>query len=410
MSNGTIVVLAGTRPHAELIKNLKFRGYRTVLIDYTENPFAKEFADVHYMDSTLDVVAVERIAREEKACRIMDICIDRPIPIAAFVAEKLALPHPISYRSALLATDKNMMKKFMVDNEIPTSRFVPVASADELVNLNIKYPLIIKPSDASGSIGISRVENQVDLVNAVATALSKSRNGHAIVEEFVFGQEIQIDCFVENGEAKILDIKSKRMIRDDVFSLPFGSIIPAAISDSVARKVDLLCENLVNSLGIKYGPLYVQAIVSEQEVYVIEFGIRFGGGLSFKVINDVAGIDIVDATVEAYLGGTPHVQSEFSKFKDVYATFHMFPKAGIFAAVTGYEKLKAEGVLEYFAVNMKFGHECLGGLTSNERVAAFILRAETKDKLNEKLRFVLDNIDIVDVDGKSMMRKDIYKV
>lgn len=406
----TIVVLAGTRPHAELIKNLKARGYRTVLIDYTENPVAKPYADRHSTESTLDVDAVERIAREENACRIMDICIDRPIPVAAYVAEKLHLPHPLSYESSLVVTNKNLMKKFLLDNGITTSRFIPVTDVAELTDIDLSYPLIVKPSDASGSIGIERVDNAVNLKSAVENALSKSRNGQAIVEEYVIGTEIQVDCFIENHRVVILDIKEKRKIRDDIFSLPYGSIIPAKISETNRQKIDSMCNRLVESLGIVNGPLYIQAIANEKDIYVIEFGVRFGGGLSFKIIRDVAGVDVIDATAEAYLGGKPDVKSLFPDFKGVYATFHIFPKAGTFAAVTGYEKLLDEGFFEYFAVNMKPGYKCVGGLTSNERVAAFILRASSEEELKLKLKKVVNSIDVVDSNGISIMRKDIYHI
>ena len=408
MKKDTIVVLAGTRPHAELIKNLNKRGFRTVLIDYTENPIAKEYADVHYVESTLDVEAVERIAREENACRIMDICIDRPIPIAAYVAEKLSLPHPISYESSLVATNKNLMKRFMLDNGIPTSRFVSIQSIDELSDIDLKYPLIVKPSDASGSIGIERVDDYFHLLSAAENALKKSRNTCAIVEEYIVGKEIQIDCFIEDKVVKILDIKSKRMINDNDLSLPYGSIIPALDISIDYSQIEALCAHLTECLGIQNGPLYIQAIVSDENISVIEFGVRFGGGLSFKIIKDVAGVDIIDSTVEAYLGGNPKVQNNFPSFRGVYATFHIFPSEGVFKAITGYEELMQNGVFEYFAVNMQPDHECRGSLTSDERVGAFILKADNIQELNEKLHFVLDSIDVIDVDGNSIMRKDIY--
>ena len=407
---GTIIVLAGTKPHAELIKNLKRRGYRTVLVDYTPNPFAKPFADRHSTESTLDPDAVERIAREENACRIMDICIDRPIPVAAYVAEKLGLPHPVSYATSMVVTNKNLMKKFMFDNGIPTSRSVPVTDISQIDNLDLNYPLIVKPSDASGSIGITHVGDKTDLFPAVEYALSKSRNGQAIVEEFIKGTEIQIDCFVENGRAVILDIKEKRMIAENTFSLPYGSIIPAGICAGARMVIDDICMRLVTSLGIQNGPLYIQAIASGDNVSVIEFGVRFGGGLSFKVIKDIAGVDIIDATAEAYLGGTPHVDSGFDNYKGVYATFHMFPKDGVFAEVTGYQRLLDEGFFEYFAVNQQCGTRFAGDLTSKERVAAFILKADDMAELSNKLRTAIDSIDILDADGHSIMRKDIYKI
>ena len=47
------LVLGGTNPHIELIKQLKERGYYVVLVDYLDNPPAKKYADIHEQESFL---------------------------------------------------------------------------------------------------------------------------------------------------------------------------------------------------------------------------------------------------------------------------------------------------------------------------------------------------------------------
>ena len=50
MTNKPIaIVLGGTNPHIELINNLKARGFYTILLDYFENPPAKNVADLHHI-------------------------------------------------------------------------------------------------------------------------------------------------------------------------------------------------------------------------------------------------------------------------------------------------------------------------------------------------------------------------
>lgn len=407
-NKGTIVVLGGNLPHANLVKILNARGYRTVLIDYLDAPVAKQYADIHYQESTLDMEAVERIARAENACRIMEICTDRALPPAAYVAEKMALPHPMSYEASLLVTNKNRMKRFMLDNGIPTSKFFPVSDISQLEGIELSYPLMVKPADSSGSIGITRVEIKPELESAVLNAIAKSGSGQAIVEEYVSGPEIQIDCFVTEGKAVILDIKRKRKHTEDAFTLPYGSIIPAGESRCAREKINSICCSLVNGLKLKNGPLYIQAIMKGDDISVIEFGVRFGGGLSFKILKDVAGIDIVECTADAYLGGKPEIRDSFNDFKGVYATYHVFPKAGVFSHFAGCDQLLAEGVFQYFSISMKEGTVCNGDMASKERAAAFILQSADMAENDAKLKHIIDTLDIVDVDGRSMMRKDIY--
>lgn len=403
----TVVILGGTRPHAELAKYLKKKEYKTVLVDYLPQPIAKEFVDIHYQESSLDVEAVERISRQEHASYIMNICTDRAIPPAAFVAERMNLVHPYSYETALMATNKNKMKVMLKESGVPTSDFKPVTTLDDLNGLNLQFPLMVKPSDASGSIGISKVTDEKELVVAVSKALSLSRNHQAIVEEFVKGTEIQIDCFVLDGKVNVLDIKEKRKYTDEGFTLPYGSLIPARISEQTKVRSCEISQCISAALNMVNGPLYIQAIATENEVFVIEFGLRFGGGLSFRILKDMTGVDIIAATADAYLGEVSCINIEKPELP-VYATYHIFPKAGIFANVSGIEELTRDGSIDTFYVNKPFNMECTGNMSSSERIASFTVRARNYEENDRKLKHILQVIDVVDNYGKSIMRKDIY--
>lgn len=405
----TIAVLGGSHPHAELIKFLHAKGHRTILIDYLDNPPAKSFADVHYQESSLDVEAVERIARKESASYIMDICTDRAIPPAAYVAEKLHLSHPYSYETSLIATNKNKMKSFLQDANIPTSKFIQISTIEQICDICLEYPLIVKPSDASGSIGITRVDNKESLKPSMEYALQMSRNGQAIVEEYIDGVEIQMDCFVSDEHVHVLDIKEKRKYTRDKLTLSYGSLIPARISDSQCNKCIDICNSIAQHLNILNGPLYVQAIANNQNVYVIEFGLRFGGNLSFKILKDVCGVDIVSSSAEAYMGNEVRLSPQ-EAYDGVYATYHIFPKEGVFKTITGFDNLLGDKTLEAFLINKPSGIECEGNMTSKERLASFIIRAKNIEENNRKLQKVLDSVEVWDMSDNPIMRKDIYEL
>ncbi|WP_407444715.1 acetyl-CoA carboxylase biotin carboxylase subunit family protein [Fibrobacter sp.] len=409
MSKGTIIVLGGTLPHAKLISYLKEEGYRTVLIDYTENPVAKPFADRHVQESSLDLDAVERIAREENALYIMDICTDRAIPPAAYVAEKLGLKHPYSYHTAKMATNKGLMKQFFMDNGIPSSDFLCVGEVPAESDVNLQYPLIVKPVDASGSIGITEVDSYEGLAAAVNFAIENSADHKAIIEEYIVGMEIQIDCFVVDSELKIFDIKEKRKFTDKFLTLSYGSLVPARISDVVKQNVITVCKNIASSIKIQNGPIYIQALVRGEEIFVIEFGLRFGGKLSFQIIKDLTGFDVIKGTANAYVGKTVDTIRDYIE-DEVYTTHHVFPKAGVFKAVVGYEPLVADGTISDFKVYMKPNTTCLGKMASRERLASFILRSKDMAENDAKMRKILQNVEVLDVNDVPIMRKDIYEI
>ena len=69
-----IIVLAGGSDQIALIEELKNRGHETILVDYLNNPPARQYADKHYVESTLDVMAVKQISLRECADMVCTAC------------------------------------------------------------------------------------------------------------------------------------------------------------------------------------------------------------------------------------------------------------------------------------------------------------------------------------------------
>lgn len=404
----TVIVLGGNVPHCSLIKELKDRGFYTILVDYLDNPPAKSIADKHIQESTLDQEKVLEIARGYSPKYIIDACIDRPIPVVGYVSEKLGLFCPFGYNESLIGTNKNLMKQMMLDNDIPTSKFVNITSLNQLKDLQLKYPLIIKPSDASGSIGINKVDNKDELEENVKLALKYSRSGEAIVEEFVSGMEVQVDCFVTDGKCQILVIKEKRKFRTDVLTLSYGSMIPALISEEVSGKIQEACDKIVKILNLRNCPFFLQALVDEKNISIIEFGLRIGGMLSYKMIQQITGLNVISAAVDAYTECTPKIQIE--PIRTIYTTNHIFPKKGTVASIVGINELIENNTISDYTQFMTLGSSSEGNLESKDRIGTFTIVANDLEDYHYKMKTAIHTLDVLDTDGNSIMRKDIYKL
>lgn len=118
------LILGGTAAHKELIRQLKKRGYHTILIDYFDNPPAKEDADEHVKISTLDKEAVLEYAKKTGVDLVISTSVDQANAVCCYVSEKLGLPFPYSYETALDMTDKTRMKQIMKENRIPTAEYI----------------------------------------------------------------------------------------------------------------------------------------------------------------------------------------------------------------------------------------------------------------------------------------------
>ena len=209
-----IIVLGGGADQIDLIIDLKNRGYFTILVDYYTNPIAKSYADKHIKESTLDKDKVLEIAKSENANNIITACTDQALLTVAYVAEKLNFQTQFSYQQALNITNKLHMKEMMWEANIPTSKFIKVTKLEDEFN-DLKYPLMVKPADCNGSFGVRKVNDLHELSKFFNEAAIASRTGQVIIEEFITGKEIGIDCYIDKyGKAQILmygEVRKKKI-------------------------------------------------------------------------------------------------------------------------------------------------------------------------------------------------------
>ncbi len=402
------LVLGGTNPHIELIKNLKNRGFYTILIDYFKNPPARTYADEHIQASTLDNEAVLKIAQDNKVDLVISTCVDQANATACFVAEKLNLPKPYSYETALKVTNKPIMKEIMRDSGIPTSDFIYASSVDDFDESKLDYPVVVKPADCNGSKGVRKVDNDNDLKKYLQEALSLSRTNNAIIEEYVEGDEIQIDCFIQDNKAKLLMMSKKRKMpaRMDSVMQSFGSIMPYTVSETVRAKIQKIVEKIAVSFKLNNTPMLIQTLVHNDDVSVIEFAPRIGGGLSYRIIKMVSSFDILNASVDSFLGNMVDVETKNSNC--CFSTNNIYARPCVFKEITGYQQLIEQSVIEEFYPYKTQGMTVGAEVSSSNRIAGFLVKAQNHNELIKKMKIAVNKLEVVDMSNNSVMIKDFY--
>lgn len=409
MDKPIAIVLGGTSPHATLTQKLKNRGYYVVLVDYLDNPPAKKVADEHIQASTLDQDRVLDIAREKGASLVISTCIDQANSVCCYVAEKLGLPHPYSYKTSLDVTDKGLMKKIMADNAIPTSSYTLTDSVDNIDWSKISYPAVVKPVDCNSSKGVRRVDSKEETIQRVAEALELSRTHMAIIEGFNQGEEIQVDCVSANDGVKVVLTRQKKKITgkgNQMVLNSTGSILPAPLTDELNEQAQEIAEKIASSFGLQNTPFFYQAIVTDKGIQVLEFAPRIGGGLSYYVIKELAGFDVVEAAIDSFVG-TPIV-FEGKQLTKCYSTNLLYMTPGIFDHVEGLQELKDSGMARDIFVMKNKGTEVDSDMRSSNRVAAFVLEADSYSELNELERKAIESVELRDEDGKPLLNRTIY--
>lgn len=403
------LVLAGQYAQIQLINELKSRGYYVILADYTKEPVAKKYADKFYRTSTLDVDAIREIAKTEEVDFLITACTDQALLTVARVSEDLNLPCYIDYKTALNVTNKAYMKKVFEENNIPSSRHIILHELEEEKISHLKYPLIVKPVDCNSSKGVKKVYNFEECKRAFEDAVNFSRTNTAIVEEFVTGIEISVDIQVVDGETHILAVSKSEKIADDNKFVIFRGGYPVKEAESIIEKIEDTAQKIVDAFGLKNTPMLMQALTDGEDLSVLEFSARTGGGVKYILIKKASGFDVIKAVVDLTVGKKVSFDGINPEAKYFMNEF-IYCKPGTFDHFEGFQELKDKGVMEDYYLFKSKGVILDSVENSGDRIGGFTVCADTEEELYRRHNEVVKNIKVIGDNGKDIMRHDLLTI
>jgi phosphoribosylamine-glycine ligase len=403
------LVLAGGSDQIALIKELRsaYPGIEIILVDYYDNPPARIYSDTHIKASTLDKELVLKIAKEEKVDLVITACTDQALLTMTYVSEKLGLKCYLSYEQAMNVTNKSHMKDLMVKTGIPTAQHIIIESIDMSTENKLSYPLVIKPVDNNSSKGIFKVYSGEELRPAIIRAFSFSRNKKVLIEEFKEGKEYSVDAFLLNGEPKIILMSQNKKIRSNIHCFTIvQSIYPCDFSSVIQNKVCRIIKEIGEVFKLDNIPLLIQLIIDKNEINVIEFSARTGGGSKIHFIKKLTGVNVIRHLLEITDGYIPHLDIEQ---QDVYAAMNfIYTKPGIFCGISNIDSLKKNKVIFDYYYYKTVGMEIKSAEYSSDRSAAFFVIANTEKKLKEKIFYVDQNIQVLNENDEDIMLHHLY--
>lgn len=313
MSQKKILLLGGSAQQVIAIKTAKELGYYTVLCDYLSDNPGQFVADKYYNASTTDVEAVYQIAKDEQVDGILAYASDPAALPAAIVAERLGLPTNPAKSVEVLGL-KYPWRQFLQSHGFACPKvysFHPETSLDEIKEnaKNFTFPVVVKPTDSSGSKGVTMLENWDGLEKAIAWADSYSRNKVLLVEEYIqrgFPSVVGGDIFVWDG--KVVLYGEMECLRDTQRSplIPIGKKKPLCASEKQKTNIYSELQRIVTALDIRFGELNIEIILDKNDnVHFLELGPRAGGNMIPIQLSDAYGIDLVKANVQAAMGEKP---------------------------------------------------------------------------------------------------------
>lgn len=356
-----LLVLGAGPAQLGLLRAARRRGLFVVACDRDPQACGFVYADRPALVSSEDEQALERLARAERVEGIVSPGSDWPVAIAARLAARLGLPHPLAPEVAALAVSKLRQRARLARAGVSQPRWQLLGSAAEEVQ--IETPCVVKPPDRQGQRGLRIANHKHELPAAVEVAIAASRSASCLVEELIDGPELTVNAFSVAGRFHALTATDRPTADPPAFGVALAHVWPSGqVAAAVAAAV-ATAQAAADALGVRDGPSYTQLRLASQGPRVIELAARLGGGHDAELCQAALGIDLNELALAAALG-EPVELPGLSPAGGACVQF-LVPPEGELAAVRGLERAAAApGVVDaavYRRPGWRFGPLRRGG-------------------------------------------------
>ena len=289
----------------QLIMKAKTRGIETHVFAWEDGAVGKENADYFYPISIIEKDEILEKCQEVRIDGIVSIASDLASVTVNYVAEKMGLVGN-GIESAMISTNKYLMRKTFEENGDPSPKNYRSDEINDDIISSMRFPLIVKPTDRSGSRGITKIVEKSEIAAAVKNAESLSFDKKAMVEEFIEGKEYSVEYISYKGRHTFLALTEKFTTGAPHF-IETGHVQPALVSDDVLTTVKKIVEHALDSLKIKNGASHSEVMINtDGSVKIVEIGGRMGGDcIGSDLVQISTGFDFVNMVIDISLGNEP---------------------------------------------------------------------------------------------------------
>lgn len=302
-----LLVLGGDHFTIPVVEAAHKQGYYVITCDYLPDNVAHKVSDEYVNFSTTDKEGILEWARNNAIDGIVTFT-DSGVVTTAYVQHHLGLPQIGPLESVEILQNKARFRQFLTEHDFN----VPMAKGfahkeDALASKDFfTLPVIVKPVDAAGSKGVTKVSDWNELEAAVDWAIKFSFSGDFIIESFIEkkGCSSDCDCFSVDGQFKFISFSAQRF--DDKAAgeyTPAAYSWPSTLGKEAEEELSKELQRLISLLGMHTTVYNVETRVgTDGKPYIMEISPRGGGNRLSEMMRFATGVDMITAAVRAAVG------------------------------------------------------------------------------------------------------------
>lgn len=327
----------------------------------------------------------------------------------------------IPYNVAKGIRNKFLFRKFCEEHHLPVPQYKLIKNKEDLklICQTFAFPLVIKPVFGSSSAYVVKIENQEELYNTydyikknISTAIESSLTEglDIMIEEYIDGDEVDIDLLLQNGKIKFYSITDNYKTNEPFF-IETGFSIPSSLPQKDQNDLLEMAADTLEQLRVQNGCVHFEAKSTKKGPVPIEINLRMGGDEVYSFMKGAWNVDMIENAAKIATGIFIKINKPETPKKYFTGQDFLSESSGILVKLDINDEIKKKKYLEELHFYKEIGdpilvppegYEYLGWITVS---GDNLLDAE--DNLDEALQDI--NYKVIKFDTGSSFGKTLRK-
>jgi len=394
----SVLIFGGGSNQSTLIEASKKVGAESIVLDISPEAHSRHLADKFYVVKKDDYKRTLEIAKAHKISGLATTQMENPLRLMAKLANELNLNFHSS-DTIEKSLDKWEMKKAFIDGEVPCAQGI-IFNKDDIISFDsiqdLTFPLIMKPKDGTSSKGVFKLEQFSEIQKNRNITSSYSRNGEIILEEFLDGKELSVECVTYNNKTYIIQYTEK-FITEFPCAVEMGHLQPANINYSIKNEIDKVVKKAIKSVGINNSVSHPEVILTSNGPKVVEIGPRGGGDYISSYLTFLStGINLDEAIINLSLDNMPKISQSKNQFS--FIKYFSLPVGKKVVNVHDYSDIIVKEDVGLCEISVRSG-DIIEQVSDSSKRSGFVLvkgksRKDVLEKASEYVKLLLSKINL----------------
>jgi biotin carboxylase len=412
LSGKRLLILGGNPETGVLVDIANSLGIYTIVVDPNPDAPAKKNAKEHREFDGFEVDKIVDFAKEKKVDGVLVGVADILVAPYQAICEKLNMPCYATREIVKAFCSKDGFKAACEKYNVQDIPGVYINDASQVAGLNLELPLMVKPVDNGAGVGMRICNDKTELEDAIIKALSYSKKGGVLVEQYMYCDDMFAYYTFKNGKAYLSALADRITTKKQGNLSPvcIGAIYPSKHAKEFIVNVNPGMIEFFEKLGVKNGVLNIQFFIKGGRFFAYDPGFRLQGEAPHIHIEAINGFDhrkmLLNFSLTGSLGVDDLEERNDCLFQNRYATtIWVLLKSGKIAEVSGLDKIRSDKNVSFLLQRFKENDVIEPSLIGTERqvFARIYVQCDSFKQLEEKIIEFQEILAIKDDNGENMI-------